>query len=87
MAWGEVPPTHHHGEVRGYRVVLEETGNPGVIIANRTFPLDLNSTDFTGLKKFTSYNARVWAYSLFGEGPEGVVISLTDEDSEFSRYA
>lgn len=82
--WGEVPPAYHHNEVTGYRIFLEETGNPRVVVANSTFPLDENSTDFTGLKKFTSYKARVRAYSLFGEGPEGIVIKLTDEDSEFS---
>lgn len=82
VAWGEVPPAYHHGEVTGYRVFLEETGMPGVVVADRTLPLDLNSTDFTGLKKFTSYTGRVRAYSYFGEGPEGTVTTLTDEDSE-----
>lgn len=82
-AWGEVPDAYHHGEVMGYRVFLEETGFPGTIVANGTFPLHVNTTDFTGLKKFTSYTVRVRAYSFFGEGPDGVVTTLTDEDSEF----
>lgn len=70
----------------GYRVFLEQTGYPGVIVANDTFPLNVNTTDFTGLKKFTSYTARVRAYSCFGEGPEDDVTALTDEDSEFSLF-
>ncbi|KAJ7374392.1 hypothetical protein OS493_007495 [Desmophyllum pertusum] len=80
VAWGEVPDAYHHGEVMGYRVFLEETGYPGVIVTNRTFPLHINITDFTGLKKFTNYTARVRAYSFFGEGPDGTVTKLTDED-------
>ncbi|XP_078350977.1 phosphatidylinositol phosphatase PTPRQ-like isoform X2 [Oculina patagonica] len=80
VAWGEVPDAYHHGEVMGYRVFLEETGHSGLIVASGSFPLHVNSTDFTGLKKFTSYTARVRAYSLFGEGPDGMVTTLTDED-------
>ena len=83
VAWGEVPDSFHHGEVMGYRVFLEETGHEGVIVANRSFQLHVNSTNFTGLKRFTSYEAHVRAYSFFGEGPDGVVTTLTDEDSEF----
>ena len=86
MTWGEVPPAYHHGELTGYRVFLEETEIPGVVIANSTFSLDKNSTDITGLKTFTSYTARVRAYSFFGEGPEDTVIALTDEDSEFYLF-
>ena len=83
VAWGEVPDAFHHGEVMGYRVFLEETGHAGIIIGNGSFPLHVNYTDFTGLKKFTSYMTRVRAYSFFGEGPEGTVTTLTDEDSKF----
>lgn len=83
VAWGEVPDAYHHGEVVGYRVFLEETGFPGIIVANGTFPLHVNTTDATGLQKFTSYTVRVRAYSFFGEGPDGAVTTLTDEDSEF----
>ena len=86
MTWGEVPPVYHHGEVTGYRVFLEETVIPGVVITNRTFSLDVNSTDFTGLKKFTKYTARVRAYSFFGEGPEDTITALTDEDSELYLF-
>lgn len=83
VAWGEVPDAFHHGELMGYRVFLEETGYPGIVVANDSFPLHVNSTDFTSLKKFTSYTARVRAYSFFGEGPNGMVTTLTDEDSKF----
>lgn len=83
VAWGEVPDAFHHGEVMGYRVVLEESGYPGIVVASDSFPLHVNSTDFTSLKKFTSYTAYVRAYSFFGEGPEGMITTLTDEDSEF----
>ena len=82
--WGEVPDAYHHGEVMGYRVFLEETAFPDIIVSSGTFPLDVNTTDLTGLKKFTSYTVRIRAYSFFGEGPDGVVTTLTDEDSE--RY-
>ena len=89
VTWGVVPPAYHHGEVAGYHIflmethsyTLMETGNPWVDFANRTFSLGENSTEFTGLKKFTSYTACVRAYSLFGEGPFDNVIALTDEDS------
>ena len=84
VTWGEVPDGYHHGEVKGYRVFLEETGFPGIIVANGTFPLHVNTTDLTGLHKFTSYTVLVRAYSFFGEGPGGVVTTLTDEDSEFN---
>ena len=84
VTWGDVPDGYHHGEVMGYRVFLEETGFPDMIVANGTFPLHVNTTDLTGLQKFTSYTVRVRAYSFFGEGPDGVVTTLTDEDSEFT---
>lgn len=83
VTWGEVPPAFHHGEVTGYRVRLEETEVPGSGVASRTFSLDVNNTEFTGLEKFTSYVAYVRAYSLFGEGPDGHVTALTDEDSKY----
>ena len=81
VTWGVVPPAFHHGEVAGYRISLMETDNPWVDVANRTFSLGENGTEFTGLKKFTSYTAYVRAYSIFGEGPFDIVIALTDEDS------
>ena len=84
VTWGEVPDGYHHGEVMGYRVFLEETGFPNIIVANGTFPLHVNNTDLTGLQKFTSYTVCVWAYSFFGEGPGGVVTTSTDEDSGFT---
>ena len=84
VTWGEVPDGYHHGEVKGYRVFLEETGFPGIIVANGTFPLHVNTTDLSGLHKFTSYTVLVGAYSFFGEGPVGVVTTFTDEDSEFN---
>ena len=83
VTWGVVPPAYHHGEVAGYHIFLEETGNTRVDVANRIFSLGENSTEFTGLKKFTSYTAYVRAYSLFGEGPFDNVIALTDEDGEY----
>ena len=81
VTWGVVPPVYHHGEVAGYHIFLMETGNRWVDFAGRAFSLGENSTEFTGLKKFTSYTAYVRAYSLFGEGPFDNVIALTDEDS------
>ena len=86
VAWGEVPDAFHHGEVTGYRVFLEETGFPDVIVANDTYPLHVNTMDLIGLKKFTRYTVRIRAYSFFGEGPDGAVTTLTDEDSEFYCY-
>ena len=86
ITWGEVPDAYHHGEVTGYRVFLEETEFPDVIVANDTYPLHVITMDLTGLKKFTSYTVRIRAYSFFGEGPDGVVTTLTDEDSEFYYF-
>ena len=72
--------------MRGYRVFLEESGHSDAIVGNYTVPLSTNTSDFTGLKKFTTYSARVRAYSLFGEGPDGEVTASTDEDGEFLLF-
>ena len=65
---------------------MRETGYSGTIVGNCTVPLITNASEFTGLKKFTTYLARVRAYSLFGEGPDGYVTASTDEDGEFLLF-
>lgn len=65
---------------------LEESGHSDAVVGNYTVPLSTNTSDFTGLKKFTTYSAHVRAYSLFGEGPDEEVTASTDEDGEFLLF-
>lgn len=65
---------------------LEESGYFDVIVGNYIVFFSINILDFIGLKKFMIYSVCVCVYFFFGEGLDGEVIVLIDEDGEFLLF-
>jgi hypothetical protein len=82
VMWNQVPHGRVHGILRGYKV-LYKIDNDGS--QNYTY-MTVNTTRvavLTSLKKFTVYRITVLAFTVKGNGPMAVNITITtDEDSK-----
>jgi protein sidekick len=83
--WGPVPGGKLHGILRGYRVLYKMAENMSSSFVSLTTNALSRNLKVSSLKKFTVYIVKVLAFTVKGDGPETVNISVsTDEDGKQS---
>jgi hypothetical protein len=84
VTWGEVPIGYVHGILLGYVIQYKQQQNSSIPWKNVT--VVSNTTELTGLAKYTMYFIQVMAYTRVGRGPAANVTVSTDEDGKNRSY-
>jgi hypothetical protein len=68
LAWRPVPLPFIHGQLRGFRILINKLGQEGEQIENTTRP-DVKSIEYDNLQPLTNYSLSVLAFNENGDGP------------------
>lgn len=82
VEWGAIPPRFKNGIIRGFQVHFQYNGTVEVRMREpRLYWVILD-----GLKKFTVYHIRVFAFTNEGYGPESNITAVTAQDGMERTY-
>ena len=74
-----MPDGYKNGIIRGYKVHYTEMNENGSTVTEN-LPSGQRRLSMTGLKKFTSYNVTMLAYTSKGDGVVTSKVLMTDQD-------
>ena len=81
VMWDEVPADQQNGIITGYTITYhsQTESDNGTVQVNGS----VRQTELTNLKEYVNYNITVFAFTVKGDGPTTVPITVrTDQDSE-----
>ena len=82
VEWGAIPPQFKNGIIRGFEVHVQYNGTVKITVRGpRLYWVILD-----GLKKFTVYHIRVFAFTNEGYGPENNITAVTAQDGMEPTY-